>query len=459
MACCCKAGKFAPGIFGNFITTDAAAWGGDYHLNYNYQAPWWGVFSSNHLELAEPYDQPLMDYMPQAQKNARELLDCRGLYAVVGIGPMGLEAAAMRNFDGTPNRRAPFWDQKSNAAYAALNMLMRFYASYDAGYARRILPYLRETAAFWEDYLVWENGRYVIYRDAIHENEAAGKGVFTWVKDQAPDYSEDKNPLLSLGLLRALFRGLIDISQLLEENQSSLPTWAHILAHLSEFPTQERNGRTVFRYTEEGRDWCDGNSLGIQHIYPAGAIGLSSEDETLSIARNTLEEMNRWEDYNAFPTFFTAAARLGHDPDDILSHMNDEIAKHGFPNYFIYYGGGGVECCSTVPACVNEMLMQSHEGLIRLFPVWNRTRDAAFQNLRARGAFLISAELKDGQVLPFTLESERGLACALLCPWAASARVERDGQVIDFSVENSRWGKILRFDTQPGANYRIAPAE
>ncbi|MEI7899998.1 MAG: sugar-binding domain-containing protein [bacterium] len=46
---------------------------------------------------------------------------------------------------------------------------------------------------------------------------------------------------------------------------------------ISAFPTQERNGKTVFRYSEKGMAWCNGNTLGIQHIYPAGAIGLDSE--------------------------------------------------------------------------------------------------------------------------------------------------------------------------------------
>jgi len=31
-----RGSKFAPGIWGPFITKDSSAWGGDYHLNYNY---------------------------------------------------------------------------------------------------------------------------------------------------------------------------------------------------------------------------------------------------------------------------------------------------------------------------------------------------------------------------------------------------------------------------------------
>lgn len=55
-ACSSRKGKFAPGIWGPFITQDGAAWGGDYHLNYNYQAPYWASYSSNHICLTENFD-------------------------------------------------------------------------------------------------------------------------------------------------------------------------------------------------------------------------------------------------------------------------------------------------------------------------------------------------------------------------------------------------------------------
>ena len=45
-------------------------------------------------------------------------------------------------------------------------MFMRFYHTYDLDYARLIYPFLVETADFWEDYLKFEDNRYVIYGDA-----------------------------------------------------------------------------------------------------------------------------------------------------------------------------------------------------------------------------------------------------------------------------------------------------
>lgn len=456
MACCCKTGKFAPGIFGNWITTNKPNWAGDYHLNYNYQAPWWGVFSSNKVRLADPYDQPLMDYIPQARKNAQEELGCRGIYSKVGIGPKGLETSRMFNKDGTENHVAPYWGQKSNSAYAAVNMIMRFYSTWDADYARTYaLPYLREVADFWEDYLKFEDGRYVIYNDCIHENAYAAKGVLDWVAEDTPDYSDDFNPILTLGLLRLVFKGLLDISEYLGEDTGRREKWEHILTHLSDFPTQEREGKTVFRYTEKGMDWCDGNSLGIQHIFPCGTMGLSSDEKLLKIAQDTVTVMHRWSDYNAFPTFFTAAARIGYDPDIILSKFKEQFLTHSFPNLFIYYGGGGIECCSAVPSCINEMLFQSHEGVLRFFPVWDQKKDAAFYQLRGYGAFVVSAELKNGVVGDIQLISEKGRSCAILCPWKSGLAVLENGQTVPCEIRETRDGIVYTFDTNAGGQYEI----
>jgi hypothetical protein len=40
------------------------------------------------------------------------------------------------------------------------------------------------------------------------------------------------------------------------------------------------------------------------------------------------------------------------------------------------------------------MLCSSYDGVLRLFAVWPQDEDASFENLRAKGGFLVSAALK-----------------------------------------------------------------
>jgi hypothetical protein len=251
-----------------------------------------------------------------------------------------------------------------------------------------------------------------------------------------------------------VFQGLLDMSRELGDDNPRAEKWRHILDHISPFPVQERNGKTVFRYTETGMDWNGRGSLGVQHIFPAGAIGLGSDKELLEIARNTLVEMSRWEDGNAFATFYAAAVRIGYDPGKILQNLNAEIHKHAYNNFYIYHGGGGIEDCSGVPVCVNEMLLQSHEGILRFFPVWEKTKDAEFYQLRAYGAFLVSASIKNGKIGEISVYSEKGKKCVFQRPFVQCTvyRVDGEGRV---PVKTETNGEICSFETKPGGGYVI----
>jgi hypothetical protein len=427
MACCSRNHHFPPGLFGNWLTTDEPYWAGDYHLNYNYQAPWWGVFSSNHVELSDPYDAPIMAFIPRARKFAKDLLNCRGVYYPIGLGPKGNATATI------------FHGQKCNAAFVAANMMMRFRATWDMDYARNIAyPFIVECANFWEDYLNFNEGRYVIDRDAIQE-----------------DYEDTKdvNPIMSLGLVYAVFRGALQLSEELGVDEDRREKWQHIYDHLSKFPTMERNGQTVFRLTEQGRDWNPNNSVVLQHIIPACCIGLGSDPELLQIALNTVTQKARWKDDNAFPVMYPTAARVGFDPVELLRQLHLRLEEDMRPNLLVYQWGGGIETCGGTTMCLNEMLMQSFEGVIRFFPNWPKDRPAKFTSLRADGAFLVSAEYKDGKVISAELTSEKGRPCTVQNPWPGRKLVvKQDGRDIPLEVK----GDHYTFTTEPDGKYTLS---
>ncbi|WP_018756477.1 glycosyl hydrolase family 95 catalytic domain-containing protein [Paenibacillus terrigena] len=456
MACCSRNKAFAPGLFGNWITTDTPAWAGDYHLNYNYQAPWWGVYSSNHIELSEPYDMPLLEYMSNGRNYSDNYLGCRGIYYDVGIGPKGLPTAlSTKKASHTYEHGHLFLGQKSNTALSTVNMIMRYNYTYDLQYARQVAyPFLIEVVNFWEDYLKFEGNRYFIYRDAIHEVPTCEDSHANddWLQD-----FEDMNPILSLGLIRTVFKGLLDMSEALGLDSERREKWLHILEHISDFPTYERDGKTIFRLTEQGRDWWPDNTLAIQHIWPAGAIGLDSDPKLLEIAQNTITVLNRWTDYNGFPTIFTAAARVGYDPEIILRELRRQCLEHSYPNLFIFFGGGGIECCSGVPSAINEMLLQSHEDVIRLFPVWPRTTNARFTNLRAVGAFLVSSELMDGNINSITIRSEKGRTCRIINPWVNGSItiMEIDGEQ-QMEINWELRDNVITFSTEADKCYILS---
>jgi hypothetical protein len=421
MGSCSRPGKVAPGLWGNWLTTDSPNWQGDFHLNYNFQAPFYMVYGCNHADLSRPFYQAIAEAMDHGRAMSKRR-GWKGVHFPCGIGPWGLLAYSADMDHG----------QRSNAAYVALNFIWYWQYTQDQEWLKAAgYPYLIEVANFWDDYLKLMDGRYVIYNDAIHE----GSG-------------DNMNPILSLGLLRNLYGNLIPMSEALGADAGRRAKWRDILDKLSEFPLQERDGKTVFRYSEKGMDWYPSNTLGIQHIFPSGAIGLDSDPKLLEISRNTIDALNRWADYNGFSSFYTAAARVGYDPKTILAKMRIQCDQHSLPNGLLYYGGGGIEGCGGFLA-INEMLLQSHEGVLRFFPVWPKDQDARFGNLRAVGAFLVSAELKGGVVTEVKIVSEKGLNCTVQNPWPGR-KVKRAGR-------ETLEGERFTFKTTPGETLGLAP--
>lgn len=69
-------------------------------------------------------------------------------------------------------------------------------------------------------------------------------------------------------------------------------------------------------------------------------------------------------------------------------------------------------------AGVQEMLLKSHRGIVRVFPAIPESwREAAFTTLRAEGAFLVSARRAEGKTQEVRVVSEAGKPLRLVNPF------------------------------------------
>jgi hypothetical protein len=437
---------FPPSIFGTCITKERPYWNGDYHLNYNHFAPYYGLFSSNHIEQAVPCNLSMLAQQERGEYYSKMVCGIEGgIMLPVGAGPLGIETTRrnvlMEKYrahwieEGSVQDEGLFYGQKSNSSYAIVNMAMHFNTTYDRQVAALYYPFVKGVATFWENYLSFEDGYYVIYNDAIHE------GTIGTV-----------NPILSLGLIRLVMETVIQMSKELDVDSERTEKWQHILDHLSNYTYQERDGKRVFRYSEKGTAWWGDNTLGIQHIYPGGQIGLDSDPELLQVAQNTIGLMQRWIDFNGSNSFFPAAVRVGYNPDTILSQLH-KYCQNTYPNGFQLNNPHGIENLSTVPNTINEMLCMGHGGILRVFPVWPKNKDARFQNLRTYGAFVVSSELKNEQVEFIEILSEQGKTIHLENPWGnGKALISRPG-----GGEEVFQGSRFNIKTSAGEKIRIKP--
>ncbi len=443
LAGCMGNKEFPPGLFGNFVTDDFFPWAGDYHMNYNYEAPYYCIFSANHPELFEGYMAPVNDMKEEAKRFAK-MFGCKGYAFPVSFGPKALDVYSQAD---CKEHGILFLGQKSHAAYACVIPIMHWFATYDKEYAlQNYYDFVLNTAAFWEDYLVKKNGRYILKGDAAHEIPYYRGKNFKYITHFGQ--VNTINAINSLGLVKLLFNGVYDMAKELKLNSEKYALWEDIIANLSDFPTFIKKGKTCFRYSAFGIRWRDDNTVGLQHIYPASQIGFNSGEKLLKIARNTYFINDRRLDDNGSNSYLPAGARIGVDPDFLIEGIRQNIKEFALPNRLFRHHGGGIEHLTMVPATINEMLMQSYEGVIRLFPCWNKKSDASFENLRADGAFLVSAELKNGNVTSLKVKSLQGRKCTVQCD-GIKAVLSADNTEIPFNKS----GNTVIFETLVGEEY------
>ncbi|MBN2640677.1 MAG: hypothetical protein JXR78_03405 [Victivallales bacterium] len=99
--------------------------------------------------------------------------------------------------------------------------------------------------------------------------------------------------------------------------------------------------------------------------------------------------------------------------------VRDFEEKQEQPNMYIPawpFRHMGMESMSILAAAMNEAMLQSYDGVIRIAPAADREKNARF-TLHAQGGFVVSAEIAEDMVQWVCIEAERGGVCKLFNPW------------------------------------------
>jgi hypothetical protein len=111
---------------------------------------------------------------------------------------------------------------------------------------------------------------------------------------------------------------------------------------------------------------------------------------------------------------YTGAASISallHKGNDAAEYLNGLLDNYTPPNTF-YREGGTIPVIETplsAVASVNEMMLQSYDGEMHVFPaVPDAWEEVGFQNLRTEGAFLISAKRAHSKTVYLKISSLAG---------------------------------------------------
>ncbi len=102
-----------------------------------------------------------------------------------------------------------------------------------------------------------------------------------------------------------------------------------------------------------------------------------------------------------------------------------------------------------------EFFLQSHTGVIRLFPAVTANFEGRFENFGAQGAFVVSATRAEEGVQTVTVSSLAGNRCRIARFWVGHAKLRISDSITNEVIPGRQEGQHLEFETKPDHEFRI----
>lgn len=460
--CSAKEGATCPGLFANWCLNNIGTeWHSDYHMNYNTQQPFWVTFSSNHVEKNLPYIALVDHLMPISRKWAKEYYGLRGAYFPHSAYPMEM------NIMPYP---VPTWGWEiCETPWTVQGLWWHYIYTMDKEFLeKRAFEPIRDAVLFLVDYMkrpeahgeAWKDDKYHIFPTVPPE-----------LYGLKPGFRYNSDCLVDLTLTKFIFKAYLQAVETLGRDKPDaelINDVKDILAHYPEYPTaMSPKGRVFVSVPGERADMVYNVPNALMTVFPGEEHGLDSPKATAELLDNTLKNI-RNEGGNELVFMPLQTARLGRLdleefkrqvrycmlPNGTCADMVLQVhGRYSDSTQYDYMKRMGIWFENfALPVVINECLMQSYNGAIRLFPNWPKEQTAKFYTLRAAGAFLVSAEFADGRVQSVEITSEVGSPLRMINPWSQGAKANNS------QGESLMQAEIIELKTKPGENIRFLPA-
>lgn len=378
-------------------------WKGDYHHDLNTQLSCWPAYTGNHLREGMGYLNTLWNQRETYKQYTKQYFETEGMNVP---GVCTLTGQPMGGW-------IQYAMSQTVGAWLAHHFYMHWKYSADYDFLRtRAYPWLKDVATYLEQQSSVDSSG-IRQLEISSSPEIFDNSIQAWFKTMT-NYD--------LSLMRFAFTAAAEMAKELEQTEE-MEHWKRLLAELPDYDRDVEGALTFakgFPYEHSHRHFSHALAF-----HPLGLLDVShgaDERKTIEATLNKIEAYgpDYWTGYT-YAWFANMKARVfdGEGATRALRifaecfclsntfHVNGDQSGTGKSKYT--YRPFTLEGNFAFASAIQEMLLQSHTGVIRVFPAvpagW---KNVSFANLRTMGAFLVSAERAEGRLHHVDVFSEQG---------------------------------------------------
>lgn len=430
-------------------------WKGDYHHNLNTQLSYWPHLTAGHGDRLRGF----LDFMKNLEPVHRDL--ARRFFGADGIfvpGAMGLDGQLIGGY-------AQVAYSPTNGAWVAQLFHQYWKYTLDPEFLRtHAYPYCLGTAQLLAALLEKDpDGKLRLPLSAspeIHEGGPQG-----WVS---------ANSNYDLALMHWNFSAVAEMARELGESDTK---WVKILAKLEPLAVADKTGDEIPQPGTGPFLIAPGKPLHESHrhhshlmgIYPLGLVSVEDDENTQKAIEESFHQIDKlgtglWVGFS-FTWMACLAARcrrperarkaLQNFVESFISrngfHLNGDYRKRGLSWW--NYRPFTLEANFAFVEGVNEMLLQSWRGVLRIFPaVPDDWEAASFDQLRAEGSLTVSADRKGGQTHRVKIRAGEKCRVRLVDPFDGTGRWNKKMRQVRGLLECSLAGGEILLGTAEVTN-------
>ena len=387
-------------------------WKGDFHHDLNTQLSYWPAYSGNHLSEEMGFVNWLWKHRETFKKYTSKYYEAEGL-----------NVPGVTTLTGEPMGG---WIQYALGPTVSSWLGHHFYLhwrySMDQDFLNdKAYPWIKDVA---------------VYLDGISQRDEYGKRKLPIssspeIHNNSREAWFGKTTNFDLALIRWTYEKAAELATELGRKDEARK-WEKILSEWPSLAVDEKTGLLLAPntpYEESHRHFS--HQIG---YHPLGIVDISNggkDRTTIENTINTLDEKgsSKWVGYSfSWLANMKARAFDGKGAAEALKifatgfclpnsfHVNGDQSGKGYSDFT--YRPFTLEGNFAFAAGLQEMLLQSHTEVVHVFPaVPSDWKNVAFDQLRAEGAFLISATKANGMVKKVTIHSKKGGVLKLKNPF------------------------------------------